>query len=1554
MQMNDLISKFNALRSLVGQKRSQPTRPRFTYAEANGNGYWLSLMGYDFQKSDLPKMREEFRKYLEAQGIDTKAIKDEIDKLNHSWEFAVAWQGKEFFSSLPHWKAALDLAPGSIGLKLFENYKQVRKHHLPGQHVQDTHGSWAEGRPPPTLDPLEGTRAPDRGIPRKERAPEDFHSGPFHISEGSPGSLTPEEMKDRNKVIHFLEDLGRDWMDHRTGGDPPTRQDLSDLGRYLGEKYGQYVDVLVKDFDDYQKYPERPAVHLVIGEKNVPDVWLLGWRESRLGLEATPIHDHGQSEAGIYVHKGAVNERIFAIDKKEFGKNTIEFREVDRGLDAKSAVSINAPYLHDIGAQKGAGTSVTIHSYYPPLNDMGFYEVQGSKLVKSGTWKEDPDVMKAKGFAERSHIFPCFHYSTKKYHDPGVTTHIAEMPEKVERIFHQPGLHDQERHGDWAGQSGPQVERYVADVARMMGAGHLLSSVVVKPDELGPEFKVAGQTRNAAAHFDPDTGKVVLFKGSFDPTNSDSISDILAHEFTHLRFHDLQDQREIENQLILNQSQRFLKDGPTPYDPRIPIEIAEADRDPVWNNHKDDPLKPNGELKPEYYGRYPAVALWDLHIGNEWDALYESDGVTEYSRKWWDHAKNWGGSPVAAINETLAEIAMLDLRRKTLADNEYYKVHKAWRRLYSEFRDYAQGAEGVSKRTKFALGEAPVVFYFDRKLNLTSADKAAIAKVYHSDGSHDWIFIDGVKTFHQPGLHDQERHGDWAEGQGQGNTITGGGPGAGSAPSTDQPNLAIKKKAKLSGDYHSAADVLGIEPEDFADGFAVNLEDFDTDLEISADYGRPDENAIREDLIEQARGQIDRDQIIQELYDQYYPDAVDEAREELEDDVKREIRSADKLPPDPDNEYQTANILKAAGLDENDSESAKTEAIDEFIKDHIDEDQLNDRAHEIADSKLTDEIDDEIQRRIDQYVDDNLQDAIDAYEGDSPETVKVEGHIKDRYGNRVGDFEREINYDEGSVYHAAFFIDDRYQDKHIARELLDSSFKFYDKIGLRKVTVLANGQVGTYAWAVYGFDFDSQYTLQSKRDGLLQHIKDRHRDYYNKLDPEKRAELDTRVKSLKHSWEIAMFRLGDVKVGKDFMIQSNSWHGTLDLKGEGRRIFDAYVRASRSKVAEDKNQLKLPFAQKEEDQDEKAKKKEQRQHWQDQDSEAVHRDILDMEDEMFRIIGGHVRDGLKQKADARARWIPKSGKISAKKPDKSKPNPKNVEKEFHLPGQHDQADHGRWARGIRKEPPPPPQASPGGQYPLPGMAQQAQEVVTNPARYMEKTALSSGTVTNESPLGGGANETELVDIESPNGHYTAVFKPVDGERADLRAHIPGDYYLREAAASDLAEVLELDDFVPTTTVREINGRLGSVQGYRNNDLHSAFDADDPFEYLRRDFIGRVAAFDYLIGNQDRHYGNWLVSDSGRVVLIDHGLSLPEQNNWGIRSSFTQRAYDENISIQDAIGGRWDSKWPLIEKTLKDRGFNARVLRATKQRFDDLIFNKNQGNDFSSLSLHIFE
>ena len=155
-------------------------------------------------------------------------------------------------------------------------------------------------------------------------------------------------------------------------------------------------------------------------------------------------------------------------------------------------------------------------------------------------------------------------------------------------------------------------------------------------------------------------------------------------------------------------------------------------------------------------------------------------------------------------------------------------------------------------------------------------------------------------------------------------------------------------------------------------------------------------------------------------------------------------------------------------------------------------------------------------------------------------------------------------------------------------------------------------------------------------------------------------------------------------------------------------------------------------------------------------------------------------------------------------------------------------------------------------------------------------------------LGGGQGIAELLTLDTPDGPVQVVWKSVAGEKKALRSNIePGTFYAREAAAYQVARVMGVDDLVPETAAREVDGEMGSAQRFVKSKELSGTEVwmTPPDEYTtqvqldKRD-SERMRVFDFVTGNTDRHYGNILHADGAekntrRPVLIDNGLSFPE-------------------------------------------------------------------------------
>ena len=155
----------------------------------------------------------------------------------------------------------------------------------------------------------------------------------------------------------------------------------------------------------------------------------------------------------------------------------------------------------------------------------------------------------------------------------------------------------------------------------------------------------------------------------------------------------------------------------------------------------------------------------------------------------------------------------------------------------------------------------------------------------------------------------------------------------------------------------------------------------------------------------------------------------------------------------------------------------------------------------------------------------------------------------------------------------------------------------------------------------------------------------------------------------------------------------------------------------------------------------------------------------------------------------------------------------------------------------------------------------------HPYEAPEEAVLESYDKRDAKKLSGGINHVELVQLKDDG---SGVFKPVQGEISHFNfGVIAGSLYKRERAAYLVNRFLNFD-LVPPTVIREIDGVLGSLQQFIN-DAEPGYEIDDSKHQL---LYWKMQIFDYLIGNADRHFGNFLVK-SDRLYAIDHGYSFVE-------------------------------------------------------------------------------
>ena len=135
-----------------------------------------------------------------------------------------------------------------------------------------------------------------------------------------------------------------------------------------------------------------------------------------------------------------------------------------------------------------------------------------------------------------------------------------------------------------------------------------------------------------------------------------------------------------------------------------------------------------------------------------------------------------------------------------------------------------------------------------------------------------------------------------------------------------------------------------------------------------------------------------------------------------------------------------------------------------------------------------------------------------------------------------------------------------------------------------------------------------------------------------------------------------------------------------------------------------------------------------------------------------------------------------------------------------------------------------------------------------------------------------------------------VFKPALQENPTLSAAQfnmpPGQAYIREVVAFKVNQLFGFDDIVPTTIIKNINGKIGSMQKFvdsvgslskyqMDNDINNYDLLLDGFD---KDNLSKAYLLDYLLESQDRHMNNYMVTKDKKLVAIDNGYSMGTEHD----------------------------------------------------------------------------
>ncbi|MCL2470371.1 MAG: hypothetical protein FWF25_01320 [Propionibacteriaceae bacterium] len=180
----------------------------------------------------------------------------------------------------------------------------------------------------------------------------------------------------------------------------------------------------------------------------------------------------------------------------------------------------------------------------------------------------------------------------------------------------------------------------------------------------------------------------------------------------------------------------------------------------------------------------------------------------------------------------------------------------------------------------------------------------------------------------------------------------------------------------------------------------------------------------------------------------------------------------------------------------------------------------------------------------------------------------------------------------------------------------------------------------------------------------------------------------------------------------------------------------------------------------------------------------------------------------------------------------------------------------------------------------PNVVEQISAVVKSQGADPRERALLDGVPVSSQDFSQGVNETVRWEMDTGEVGYFKPFSGIDQSTADVFGQDESFQPIHEAAAWQLAKRLgqPYTDLVPACVLREVKGEMGSFAEARPGVKQDDFRRSPHWE--------DAAFYDDLIGQQDRHAGNYLM-DGDRLSLIDHGFTFGNAGDSVNRSEIQQ-------------------------------------------------------------------
>ena len=180
----------------------------------------------------------------------------------------------------------------------------------------------------------------------------------------------------------------------------------------------------------------------------------------------------------------------------------------------------------------------------------------------------------------------------------------------------------------------------------------------------------------------------------------------------------------------------------------------------------------------------------------------------------------------------------------------------------------------------------------------------------------------------------------------------------------------------------------------------------------------------------------------------------------------------------------------------------------------------------------------------------------------------------------------------------------------------------------------------------------------------------------------------------------------------------------------------------------------------------------------------------------------------------------------------------------------------------------------------------------------------------------------------------ALWKNVSGSP---RGYV--DSWLYEIAAYNLDKLLGLD-MVPPTVQKRFRGMLGSCQlwieegAVLKKRLQEGLSSKimETSKWLRQAYIQQL--FDNLIGNEDRHQGNVLITPDERSFLIDHSRTFRTTKTFMEMLPFSEEKFPGMGVMRELPRALVEKVKALDEKTIREavgKTLNGKEIRAVLAR-----------------------